>query len=283
MVDNFKSSEGLFICGVVAPECDARGWTKMSHDLFDLTGRVALVTGSYQGLGLGIARGLGQAGARIVLNGRNEEKLQHALSTLSGEGLKVSGCCFDVSNTAQVQEKITALESECGRIDILVNNAGIQRRSPLEQFEERVWREVLDTNLTGLFLVTKQIVPGMIARKAGKIINICSLMCEMGRPTVGAYTAAKGGVKMLTKAMALEWGKHNIQVNGIWPGYITTEMNRPLMEDPKFDAWIRSRTPMGRWGEPKELVGAAVFLSSHASDFVTGQIIYVDGGILAAL
>lgn len=255
----------------------------MSHDLFDLTGKVALVTGSYQGLGLAIARGLGQAGARIVLNGRSEEKLERAVSLLSGEGLKVSGCCFDVSITTQVQEKVTALERDTGRIDILVNNAGIQRRSPLEQFEERVWREVLDTNLTGLFLVTKQVVQGMIGRRSGKIINICSLMCEMGRPTVGAYTAAKGGVKMLTKAMALEWGKHNIQVNGIGPGYITTEMNRPLMEDPKFDAWIRSRTPMGRWGEPKELVGAAVFLASHASDFVTGQVLYVDGGILAAL
>jgi gluconate 5-dehydrogenase len=255
----------------------------MSHDLFDLTGKVALVTGSYQGLGLAIARGLGQAGARIVLNGRSEEKLERAVSLLSGEDLKVSGCCFDVSNTTQVQEKVTTLERDTGRIDILVNNAGIQRRSPLEQFEERVWREVLDTNLTGLFLVTKQVVQGMIGRRSGKIINICSLMCEMGRPTVGAYTAAKGGVKMLTKAMALEWGKHNIQVNGIGPGYITTEMNRPLMEDPKFDAWIRSRTPMGRWGEPKELVGAAVFLASRASDFVTGQVIYVDGGILAAL
>jgi len=255
----------------------------MSHDLFDLTGKVALVTGSYQGLGLAIARGLGQAGARIVLNGRSEEKLERAVSLLSGEGLKVSGCCFDVSSTTQVQEKVTALERDTGRIDILVNNAGIQRRSPLEQFEERVWREVLDTNLTGLFLVTKQVVQGMIGRRSGKIINICSLMCEMGRPTVGAYTAAKGGVKMLTKAMALEWGKHNIQVNGIGPGYITTEMNRPLMEDAKFDAWIRSRTPMGRWGEPKELVGAAVFLASHASDFVTGQVLYVDGGILAAL
>jgi len=255
----------------------------MSHDLFDLTGRVALVTGSYQGLGLAIARGLGQAGARIVLNGRSEEKLERAVSMLSGEGLKVSGSCFDVSSATQVQEKVAALERDSGRIDILVNNAGIQRRSPLEQFEERVWREVLDTNLTGLFLVTKQVVQGMIGRRSGKIINICSLMCEMGRPTVGAYTAAKGGVKMLTKAMALEWGKHNIQVNGIGPGYITTEMNRPLIEDPKFDAWIRSRTPMGRWGEPKELVGAAVFLASHASDFVTGQVIYVDGGILAAL
>ena len=255
----------------------------MTNPLFDLTGRVALVTGSYQGLGLAIARGLGVAGATVVLNGRNEGKLREAIAALSGEGLQVSGCCFDVSKAAQMQDKIPTLEREVGRIDILVNNAGIQRRSPLEQFEASVWQEVLDINLTGLFLVTKQVVQGMIARKSGKIINICSLMCEMARPTVGAYTAAKGGVKMLTKAMAVEWGKHNIQVNGIGPGYFATEMNRPLKEDPNFDAWIRSRTPAGRWGEPPELVGAAVFLASRASDFVNGQIIYVDGGILAAL
>lgn len=255
----------------------------MTNPLFDLTGKVVLITGSYQGLGLALAKGLGQAGAALVLNGRNEEKLHRAVGALAGEGFKVCGCCFDVSNAVQIQQKIPALEKEVGPIDVLVNNAGIQRRSPLEQFEEIVWREVLDTNLTGVFLVTKQVVQGMIARKAGKVINICSLMCEMGRPTVGAYTAAKGGVKMLTKAMAVEWGKHNIQVNGIGPGYFATEMNQPLKADPKFDAWIRSRTPAGRWGEPEELVGAAVFLASHASDFVNGQIIYVDGGILAAL
>ncbi len=255
----------------------------MTNPLFDLTGKVALITGSYQGLGLAIARGLGQAGAALVLNGRNEKKLRQAVSLLSGEGLRVTGACCDVSKAAEIERKIPALEREVGQIDILVNNAGIQRRSPLEQCEEPVWREVLDTNLTGVFLITKQIVQGMIARKSGKIINICSLMCEMGRPTVGAYTAAKGGVKMLTKAMAVEWGKHNIQVNGIGPGYFATEMNRPLKENPQFDAWIRSRTPAGRWGEPEELIGAAVFLASRASDFVNGQILYVDGGILAAL
>lgn len=255
----------------------------MTNQLFDLTGKVALITGSYQGLGLAIARGLGQAGARVVLNGRNEEKVQKAISTLSGEGLKVIGCCFDVSDAAQIRQRIPPLEKEVGQIDILVNNAGIQRRSPLEQFEESVWQEVLDINLTGLFLVTRQVVQGMIARRSGKIINICSLMCEMGRPTVGAYTAAKGGVKMLTKAMAVEWAKHNIQANGIGPGYFATEMNRPLKEDAKFDAWIRSRTPAGRWGDPSELIGTAIFLASRASDFVNGQIIYVDGGILAAL
>jgi len=255
----------------------------MKTSLFDLTGKVALITGSYQGLGLAIARGLGEAGATLVLNGRNDAKLQQAISLLSGEGFKVTGSCFDVSNAAQIQERVSTIERQVGQIDILVNNAGIQRRSPLEEFAEGVWREVLETNLTGVFLITKQIVQGMIARRSGKIINICSLMCEMGRPTVGAYTAAKGGVKMLTKAMAVEWGKHNIQVNGIGPGYFATEMNRPLKENPQFDSWIRSRTPAGRWGDPDELIGVAVFLASRASSFVNGQIIYVDGGILAAL
>jgi gluconate 5-dehydrogenase len=255
----------------------------MTNALFDLTGKVALITGSYQGLGLAIARGLGQAGATLILNGRNEGKLRQSVSRLSQEGLEVSGCCFDVSNSPQIRKRVSAVEREIGQINILVNNAGIQRRSPLEQFEEAIWREVLEINLTGVFLVTQQIVQGMITRRSGKIINICSLMCEMGRPTVGAYTAAKGGVKMLTKAMAVEWGKYNIQANGIGPGYFATEMNRPLTENPQFDSWIKSRTPAGRWGEPDELVGAAVFLASRASDFVNGQIIYVDGGILAAL
>ncbi len=255
----------------------------MTLQLFDLTGKVALITGAAQGIGFAIARGLGQAGARIVLNGRNEERLQRAVSSLTQEGILASGCRFDVAKTAEMRERVQVLEKEVGHIDILVNNAGIQRRSPLEQFDEAVWREVLEINLTGLFLVTQQVVQGMIARKSGKIINICSLMCEASRPTVGAYTAAKGGVKMLTKSMAVEWAKHNIQANGIGPGYILTEMNRPLIDDPKFDAWVRARTPAGQWVEPTELVGTAVFLASRASDFVNGQIIYVDGGILAAL
>ncbi len=255
----------------------------MSTELFDLTGRVALITGATQGIGLALARGLGQAGARVVLNARNPAKLEKAVATLRGDGLQVSGCLFDIVDTAQIREKIPALERDLGHIDILVNNAGIQRRSPAEQFDEKMWREVLDTNLTGLFLVTQQVVRGMIARRAGKIINICSLMCEASRPTVAAYTAAKGGVKQLTKAMAVEWAKHNIQTNGIGPGYVLTEMNRPLIEDQKFNAWVCGRTPAGRWADPSELVGAAVFLASRASDFVNGQVIYVDGGILAAL
>ncbi len=255
----------------------------MSNHLFDLTGKIALVTGSSQGLGFTIARGLGEAGATMILNGRNEEKLQQAVAGLSASGLQVTGCAFDVSEARQVREKIPILERDVGPIHILVNNAGIQRRSPLEKVEERVWHEVLKTNLTAVFLLSQQVVQGMIARRAGKIINICSLMSEMARPTVGPYTAAKGGVKMLTKSMAVEWGKNNIQVNGLGPGYFATQMNRPLKEDPQFDAWVRSRTPAGRWGEPEELIGTAVFLASQASDFVNGQIIYVDGGILAAL
>lgn len=255
----------------------------MTNPLFDLTGRVALVTGAAQGLGFAIAKGLAEAGATLVINGRSADKVAKAIATLEAEGLKAHASLFDIRDVAVAQERVAAIEREIGPIHILVNNAGIQRRMPLEQFEEAVWREVLETNLTGVFLMTRAAVQGMIARKAGKIINICSLMCEAGRPTVAAYTAAKGGVKMLTKAMAVEWGKHNIQVNGIGPGYYITEMNRPLYENPQFDAWVKGRTPMGRWGQPSELVGAAVFLSSAASDFVTGQVVYVDGGILAAL
>jgi gluconate 5-dehydrogenase len=255
----------------------------MGTELFDLTGKVALLTGATQGIGFALARGLAQAGARVVINARNPEKLAQAVATLTGEGLAVSGSCFNLLEPDEIRKRVQEIEQACGRIDILVNNAGIQRRMPLEQFDEAVWREVVDTNLTAVFLVTKQVVQGMIARKSGKIINICSLMCEMARPTVAAYTAAKGGVKQLTKAMAVEWAKHNIQANGIGPGYILTEMNRPLIEDAKFNAWVCGRTPAGRWGDPTELVGAAVFLASRASDFVNGQVVNVDGGILAAL
>jgi gluconate 5-dehydrogenase len=251
--------------------------------LFDLRGKITLITGSSQGIGFGIARGLGQAGATVILNGRNEEKLKQAVSTLSGEKLKVYGYSFDVSNPSQIDQKISTIEREVGAIDILVNNAGIQRRGPLESIEESVWREVIETNLTGVFLTTKRVVKGMIDRRSGKIINICSLMSEISRPTIAPYTTSKGGVKMLTRAMAVEWAKYNIQVNGIGPGFIVTEMNKVLLEDQKFDAMVRSRTPAGRWGQPSDLAGAAVFLASRASDYVTGQIIYVEGGLLSAL
>jgi gluconate 5-dehydrogenase len=255
----------------------------MMNALFDLTGKIALITGSSRGIGFGIARGLGQAGATIILNGRNAERLNRAVSALSQEGLKVYGYSFDVSDSKQIDQNISTVEREVGPVDILVNNAGIQRRGPLETIEESVWREVIETNLTAVFLISKRVVKGMIARRAGKIINICSLMSEISRPTIAPYTASKGGVKMLTKAMAVEWAKYNIQVNGIGPGFIATEMNKALLEDQKFDAMVKSRTPAGRWGEPSDLGGAAIFLASRASDYITGQIIYVEGGLLSAL
>ncbi|MBE3100094.1 MAG: SDR family oxidoreductase [Planctomycetes bacterium] len=255
----------------------------MTRGLFDLTAKVALVTGSSRGLGLVMARGLGEAGAAVILNGRDQQKLARAAEGLRAAGLKAHGCAFDVTDAQAVARGVDAAEREAGPIDILVNNAGIQRRAALEDMEEAAWREVLDTNLTSAFLVSRRVVRGMMERQRGKIINVCSLMSEVGRATTGNYAAAKGGLKMLTRAMAVEWARHNIQANGIGPGYFLTEMTRPLAEDPQFDAWLRARTPAGRWGDPAELVGAAVFLASRASDFVSGQIIYVDGGILASL
>jgi len=255
----------------------------MNNELFNLSGKNALITGSGQGLGLTIARGLGKAGASIALNDINEERLNKAVSILSKEGITVYGCLFDVTNKRQIQQKISILEKELGPIDILFNNAGIQKRGPLETFEESVWREVIDINLTGAFLTSQQVVKGMIARKSGKIINICSIQSELGRPTIAPYAASKGGLKMLTKAMTVEWAKYNIQVNGIGPGYFITEMTRVLAKDVKFDTWLRSRIPAGRWGEPSELVGTAIFLASEASNFINGQIIYVDGGLLSAI
>ena len=255
----------------------------MSIRLFDLTGRRALVTGSSRGLGFEIARGLGAAGAELVLNGRDKGRLGEAVERMIAEGLRATGCGFDVTKHEEVREEVGRIERDLGPVDILVSSAGIQRRAPLEEFAVDTWREVIDTDLTGVWIVAREVVKGMIERKRGKIVNICSLMSELGRPSIGAYAAAKGGVKMLTRAMAVEWAKHDIQVNGIGPGYFVTEMTRPLAEDPEFDAWLRARTPAGRWGEPKELVGTAVFLASAASDFVSGQVVYVDGGILAAL
>ncbi len=251
--------------------------------LFDLEGRIALVTGSTRGLGLVLARGLGRAGARVVLNGRNPEPLRAAVERLTAEGIRASGALFDVTDRDAVARQVSSLEDGLGPIDILVNNAGIQRRAPLVEMDEATWREVLDVNLTGVFLVSQQVVKKMLARRRGKIINICSLLSEVGRPTIAPYTASKGGVKLLTRAMAVEWARDNVQVNGIGPGYFATEMNTALMEDAEFDRWLKQRTPAGRWGDPEELVGAAVFLASQASSFITGQIIYVDGGVLASL
>jgi gluconate 5-dehydrogenase len=266
-----------------------------TNPLFDLTGRTALITGSSQGIGLALARGLAQAGASVVLNGRDETKLAAAAEALRAELVssatggatattaRVTTAAFDVTDSAAIGRAVARIEAEFAPIDILINNAGIQRRAPLAEMTEAQWREVLDANLTSVFLVARAVAPRMIARGAGKIINTCSVMSEVSRPTIANYAAAKGGLKMLTRAMAVEWAKHGLQCNGLGPGYIVTELNRALVENVEFNKWICGRTPAGRWGKPEELAGAAVFLASGASDFVNGQILYVDGGLLAAL
>ncbi|MBN1996718.1 SDR family oxidoreductase [candidate division KSB1 bacterium] len=251
--------------------------------LFDLTGKVALITGSSSGLGWVMARGLGRAGARVVLNGRDTAKLDAAVKRMAGDGIPAIGVVFDVCDKQQIQKGVQDVFQRHRCIDILINNAGIHLRGDLAEISEDAWQQVLDTNLKGVLLTSQAVVPAMIERGGGKIINICSLQSERSRPTTGTYAAAKGGVKMLTKAMAVDWAKHNIQVNGIGPGYFLTSMTRPLAEDPQFDAWYRSRTPANRWGYPEELVGAVVFLASKASNFINGHILYVDGGFLAAM
>jgi len=255
----------------------------MSLKMFELSHKIALITGSSRGLGLVFARGLGQAGATVVLNGRSQANLHKAVNELRDEGIAAFGYSFDVTKTDEIIRSVEAIEGQVGPIDILVNNAGVQLRGDLAEIEESVWNTVIKTNLTGAFLTSQQVFKKMIARKSGKIINICSLMSELGRNTTGAYTASKGGLKMLTKAMAVDWARHNIQINGIGPGYFITEMTQVLAENPEFDSWLKRRTPAGRWGRPEELIGTLVFLASDASSFVNGQIIYVDGGILASL
>ena len=255
----------------------------MSLDLFNLTGKIALVTGSSRGLGKTMAAGLGRAGATIVLNGVNQERLDQAVQSLVDMGINAFGATFDVTDVLAVNEKIAWIESEIGSIDILVNNAGIQIRNPLETYDDDDWQRLLDVNLTGAYRVSKAVAQGMITRQSGKIINVCSVQSELGRPTISPYAASKGGLKMLTKGMATEWGKYNIQVNGLGPGYFATEMTQALIDDEKFDSWLRSRTPANRWGNPEELIGAAVFLASNASNYVNGHILYVDGGLLACV
>ena len=251
--------------------------------MFSLSGKTALITGSSRGLGFVIARGLAKAGAMIILNGRDDTSLKQAADELTSEGLNVSFTVFDVTNEEQIRDKVNLIESQTGGIHILVNNAGIQKRRTLADMSFEEWQSVIDINLTGAFLTAREVVKGMINRKNGKIINICSLMSELGRETTGNYSSSKGGLKMLTRAMAVEWAKYNIQVNGIGPGYFLTELTQPLASDPEFDSWLKRRTPAGRWGNPEELVGTAVFLSSDASSFINGQIIYIDGGFLASV
>lgn len=244
-----------------------------------LEGKRILITGSSSGLGFELAKGLARAGAAITLNGRRPEKLAAAAEQLQRDSSRVSSVCFDVTREDDVRRGV----AEAGPIDVLVNNAGIQLRGPLEHFSLAAWNEVLNANLTSCFLVAREVVGGMIERRSGKIINICSLMSDLGRPTTGPYTASKGGLKMLTKAMCADWARYNIQINGIAPGYFITEMTQKLADDSEFDAWVKKRTPAGRWGDPAELVGAAVFLSSESSSFVNGQILCVDGGMSSVL
>ena len=257
----------------------------MSTSLFDLTGKVALITGATHGLGMAMAKGIGQAGAMVIINGNSsQEKIDNAVAAFKAEGIQAFGYRFDVTNEEEVQNAIKRIENEVSPIDILVNNAGIIKRTPMVDMEVDDFEQVIKVDLVSPFIVSKAVVKGMIQRKSGKIINICSMMSELGRNTVGAYAAAKGGLKMLTQNMCVEWAPHNIQVNGIGPGYFATEQTKPIRVDGHpFNEFIVNRTPAGVWGDPNDLQGAAVFLSAKASDFVNGQILYVDGGILATI
>lgn len=252
-------------------------------DSFRLDGRLALVTGSSAGIGLAIARGLGQAGARVVLNGRDAARLAAAARTLRGEGLEVHEHPFDVTRPDDVATAVEAIESGIGPIEILVNNAGMQRRAPIQDFTADDWAELMRTNLDSVFHVGQAVARRMIPRGRGRIINICSVMSELGRPGIAPYTASKGGVKMLTKGMAIDLGPLGINVNGIGPGYFRTDLNAALVADENFSRWLVGRTPCRRWGDTCELAGAAVFLASDAARFVNGHILYVDGGVTASI
>ncbi|MEO1449226.1 MAG: gluconate 5-dehydrogenase [Bacteroidota bacterium] len=253
-------------------------------DLFDLSGKTALVTGGTHGLGMAMAKGLGEAGATLVINGHTPARMEQALQTYQQSGLNARGYLFDVTNEGEVQAAISKIETEVGPIDILVNNAGIIKRTPLVDMETEDFRAVINVDLIAPFIMSKHVVRGMINRGSGKIINICSMMSELGRDTVGAYAAAKGGLKMLTQNMATEWARENIQVNGIGPGYFATEQTAAIRKDGHpLHEFIIGRTPAGKWGDPDQLKGAAIFLASTASDFVNGHILYVDGGILATI
>ncbi|MFP4366772.1 MAG: gluconate 5-dehydrogenase [Bacteroidales bacterium] len=257
----------------------------MSLKLFDLNGKTALVTGGTHGLGMAIAMGLANAGAKIVFNDISGEKVAEAIKQYKSQGVTAHGYIFDVTDKEAVRKNIKLIESEVAPIDILVNNAGIIKRVPILEMEVEAYRQVIDINLVGPFIVAQQVAASMVERKSGgKIINMCSMMSELGRDTVSAYAAAKGGLKMLTRNMATEWAKYNIQANAIGPGYYATSQTEPIrVAGNPLNEFIISRTPAGRWGEPDELQGAAIFLASAASDFVNGHVLYVDGGILATI
>jgi len=256
----------------------------MPTKLFDLTGKNALVTGGTHGIGMAIATGLAEAGATIIINDVFPEKLEAAKEEYAKNGIHIHTYVLDVTDEEAVERTVPVIEEEVGPIDILVNNAGIIKRIPILEMKAQEYRQVLDVNLTGPLIMAKAVARGMVERGRGKIINMCSMMSELGRNTVSAYAASKGGLKMLTRNMATEWARHNIQINGIGPGYIATEQTAPIRVDGHpFNDFIIQRTPAGRWGDAEDLAGAAIFLASKASDFVNGHVLYVDGGILATI
>jgi gluconate 5-dehydrogenase len=250
---------------------------------FRLDGQLALVTGSSGGIGLALARGLAQAGARVVLNGRNATKLAQAEASLAGEGLAVHSRAFDVTQRNEVDVAIAAIESELGAIDVLVNNAGMTRRAPFQEFPQADWHAIMRTNVDSIFHVGQAVAKHMVPRRRGRIINVASVQSELGRPGTAAYATSKGAVKMLTKGMAIDLGPHGINVNGLGPGYFKTELTEKLVADEAFSDWLVNRTPNRRWGDVEDLAGAVVFLATDASRFVNGHVLYVDGGVTASL
>lgn len=255
----------------------------MANSLFSLEGRVALVTGSGQGIGFALARGLAEHGASVVLNGRDTARIGGAVEKLRNAGFKAHASVFDVTDFQAINEDIARIEAEIGAIDILINNAGIQFRAPLEDFPEEQWERLFKTNVSGAFHAGKAVARHMIPRGKGKIINIGSVQSELARPNIAPYTATKGAIRNLTRGMCADWAKHGLQINAIAPGYFRTEMNQALVDNPEFSGWLEKRTPAGRWGNVDELIGAAVFLASDASSFVNGHTLYVDGGMTASV
>jgi gluconate 5-dehydrogenase len=255
----------------------------ISAQTFSLDGRLALITGSSTGIGFALARGLAQAGAEVIINARSTERVHQAVETLRQEGHKVHAQVFDVTREDQVQQGIARIEQDIGPLHILVNNAGMTRRAPLHEFTFEAWQQIMQTNLDSVFLVSRAVVQHMLPRKSGRIINICSVQSELGRPGISPYMATKGGLKMLTKGMAIDWGPHGINVNGLGPGYFKTELTQALVNDDTFSNWLTQRTPSRRWGNVEELAPAVVFLASDAGAFVNGHVLYVDGGVTAQL
>ncbi|MDG2941168.1 gluconate 5-dehydrogenase [Exercitatus varius] len=252
-------------------------------DLFSLNNKHILITGSTRGIGRLLAQGVAEHGAEVIINGTNQEKAQQVADELNAQGFKAYAVAFDVTDSQAVQQAIDHIEKDIGPIDVLINNAGIQRRHPFCEFPEKDFDDIVKVNQKAVFIVSQTVARYMVKRNRGKIINIGSMQSELGRDTITPYAASKGAVKMLTRGMCVELARYNIQVNSIAPGYFATELTKPLVDNKEFSEWLCKRTPAARWGDPKELIGAAVFLSAKASDFVNGHLLFVDGGMLAAV